>query len=90
MDDEVSFTLSNLKSGGRIYYDCIRPGYELRNTNNDEPFNYTQCDGTDWTPSLSDFSCIGMCICMVNDKPMIKFVYHYSCNKRSNTLNVME
>ena len=58
MDPDVSFSLSNLKSGGRIYYSCIRPGYELMDDGGNI-FNYTECDGADWSPELTDFSCKG-------------------------------
>ncbi|XP_067942878.1 uncharacterized protein [Watersipora subatra] len=54
----VTFSLANLKLGGRVYYKCIKEGYELYS--NGSPVNSTYCDGISFSPSVEDFECIDM------------------------------
>lgn len=55
----TSFTLSNLKAGGRVYFKCIREGYELFLKSSGERVMYTMCNGTDFSPNVDDMECRG-------------------------------
>jgi len=57
MSDNRTISLSNLKSGGKIYYDCINPGYTL--SSGGTPVEYISCDGSTFSPNVSTFECIG-------------------------------
>lgn len=49
-----------MKTGGRLYYTCIREGYELYQLSTGDLINNTQCNGTHFNPPISDMICKGL------------------------------
>jgi len=59
LDSAEAFDLTNLKEGGRIYFQCINTGFEMYDVNTGMPANYVECDGTSFSPSVADLECRG-------------------------------
>lgn len=58
-DPEEAITIGNMKVEGRLYYKCIRSGYQLFLQSNSMAINSTECDGSTFAPLISDMTCIG-------------------------------
>lgn len=59
MKCNTTFSLANLKSGGEVYYKCIKDGYDLFSMSTNETVNSTMCNGANFSPPVSDFVCKG-------------------------------
>lgn len=60
MNPEVDFTIANVKSGGRIYYECIREGYSLYSASSGNIVTHTTCSGELFDPPINDLVCRGI------------------------------
>ena len=75
MTDDSTFTLTNVKYGGRVYYKCIKDGYELFRKSTGEAVNSTLCNGVSFDPPVSDFECLGNYLILISIGILCLWVY---------------